>query len=117
MEYDPFSRPTRSDLQYVREYFAQDGSSRDEQRTEERLELEVPAEIKTARGNIVEAMTRNISRTGIGLLHRGSLTPEQEIILTMTSDTRAFTYKVLLLWCQPCNNGMFISGGKFIHKL
>ena len=45
------------------------------ERSAERLELSVPAEIVTARGSIVPAMTREISRFGIGLLHRGSVSP------------------------------------------
>jgi hypothetical protein len=81
----------------------------------ERLELCVPAEVKTSRGNIVSVMTREISRLGIGILHRGPL-GEGEISLRMASDSREFEYRVVIEWCRPCDNGMFMSGGRFLNK-
>ncbi len=85
------------------------------QRAAERLELSVPAEIRTLRGNSVSAMTREISRFGIGLLHKGYLTPS-EVVVRMASETREFEYRVQLEWCRPCENGMFISGGRFLSQ-
>ena len=82
-------------------------------RANERLELSVPAEIRTPRGNTVSAMTREISRTGIGLLHRGSVAPGNATI-RMASETREFQYDVQIEWCTPCDNGMFMSGGRFL---
>lgn len=110
---DPWSRPTIKDLQEVLESIerADSGNTREA----ERLELSVPAEIITRRGNTVSAMTREISRTGIGLLHRGTLTPG-EVTVKMASETREFEYRVLIEWCQPCEKGMFISGGRFLRK-
>ena len=84
-------------------------------RTAERLELSVPAEIKTSRGNTVAAITREISRYGIGMIHRGSISLG-EVDVRMASDTRQFEYQVQIEWCKPCENGMFISGGKFIKN-
>ena len=91
-------------------------SDSDHNRSAERLELSVPAEITTTRGNTVAAMTREISRYGIGLLHRGAVTPS-EVTVKMASDTREYQYRVLLEWCYPCENGMFMSGGKFLGKI
>ncbi len=84
-------------------------------RSSERLVLSVPAEVTTSRGNVVSAMTREVSRTGIGLLHRGSL-GLGEVVVRMASESREFEYRVLLEWCQPCENGMFMSGGRFLGK-
>jgi hypothetical protein len=83
------------------------------QRTAERIELAVPAEIRTGRGNTISAMTREISRYGIGLLHRGSLSLG-EVTVRMASETREYSYRVSMEWCTPCGNGMFISGGRFL---
>ena len=85
-------------------------------RAAERLELSVPAEIVSARGSVVPAMTREISRFGIGLLHRGSVAPG-EVTVKMASDTREYRYRVQLEWCRPTDNGMFMSGGRFISKI
>lgn len=112
MTSDPWSRPTVKELHRVLESIEKrDGSS---EREVERLELAVPAEITTSRGNIVLAMTREVSRAGIGLLHRGAITPGQ-VTVKMASESREFTYQVEIEWCHPCDNGMFMSGGPFLH--
>ncbi len=110
-DHDPWSRPTLTDLRSVLESIAHNDF--DNQRAHERIELNVPAEIQTRRGNTIAAVTREISRLGIGLLHRGAVTPG-EVTVRMASETREYTYRVVLEWCTPCDNGMFISGGRFL---
>ncbi len=112
MSSDPWSRPTIKDLQEVLESIERNDF--DDAREAERLELSVPAEVTTLRGNTVAAMTREISRNGIGLLHRGSISPN-EVTVRMASETRQFEYRVLIEWCTPCENGMFMSGGRFLR--
>jgi hypothetical protein len=110
---DPWSRPSVQDLRAVLERIEKiDGA---DQRGNERIELNVPAEVVTRRGNTVEAMTREISRLGIGLLHRGAIAPG-EVTVRMASETRDYTYRVEIEWCTPCENGMFLSGGRFLGK-
>jgi hypothetical protein len=110
---DPWSRPSVQDLREVLESIEHlDGTNN---RTHERIELTVPAEVTTARGNTVPAMTREISRFGIGLLHRGSMRLG-EVTVKMASDSREYCYRVALEWCMPCDNGMFMSGGRFLSK-
>ena len=113
MSADPWSRPSLKDLQEILESIEKNDS--ENLRESERLELTVPAEIRTFRGNTVAAMTREISRTGIGLLHRGSITPG-EVVVKLAGETRQFEYRVEIEWCRPCFNGMFISGGRFARK-
>ena len=108
---DPFSRPTIDDLRLVLDSIGKAECTN--LRANERLELSVPAEIKTQRGNTISAMTRDISHTGIGMLHRGGV-PLDVVTVRMASEDRQFEYQVRLMWCVPCDNGMFISGGKFI---
>lgn len=114
MATDPWSRPTLDDLRSVLESIEQ--ATSENSRGAERLELSVPAEIVTARGNRVSAMTREISRTGLGLFHKGSIQPG-EVSVKMTSETRDFEYRVLIEWCHPCENGMFLSGGRFLGRV
>lgn len=114
MAADPWSRPSVHDVQQILESIERPDLF-DEIRESERLELSVPAEMTTRRGNVISAMTREISRTGIGLLHRGSVTPG-EVTLKMASESREFEYRVLIEWCAPCENGMFLSGGRFLRK-
>lgn len=110
---DPWRRPTLDDLREVLENIGKPDVSN--LRTNERLELSVPAEIKTQRGNTISAMTREISRSGIGMLHRGAV-QTGETTVRMASETREFEYRVLIEWCQPCDNGMFMSGGRFLSS-
>ena len=93
MSHDPWSRPTIEDLRQVLESIGKPDVAN--LRTNERLELSVPAEIKTHRGNSISAMTREISRTGIGMLHRGSV-QTGETTVRMASETREFEYRVLI---------------------
>ncbi|QDT66287.1 PilZ domain-containing protein [Calycomorphotria hydatis] len=113
MATDPWSRPTVDELQQILDSIEPGDFTN--AREAERLSLNVPAEIKTMRGNTVEAMTREISRQGIGLLHRGSISPGP-VTVKMASETRKFEYHVQLEWCYPCENGMFLSGGRFIQN-
>jgi hypothetical protein len=110
---DPWSRPTAHDLRAVLESIEK--SDGENLREHERIDLAVPAEIVTRRGNTVEAMTREISRLGIGLLHRGAISPG-EVTVKMASESREYTYRVELEWCAPAENGMFLSGGRFVGK-
>ena len=111
---DPWSRPSLEDLKQILESIGK--GDEDHNRAAERLDLSVPAEVVTSRGSTVPAMTREISRFGIGLLHRGSVTPG-EVTVKMASDTREYRYLVKLEWCSPFENGMFMSGGQFLGKL
>lgn len=113
MSADPWSRPSLDDLKAVLESIGK--SEEDNHRSVDRLELSVPAEIVTARGNTISAVTREISRFGLGLLHRGAIQPG-EVTVKMASESRDFEYRVELKWCTPCENGMFISGGEFLGK-
>lgn len=113
MSSDPWSRPSLKDLHEILEGISKEHS--EENRTANRLELSVPAEVITARGNTVSAMTREISTTGLGLLHRGSISPG-EVTVRMASDSRTYEYRVRIGWCYPCANGMFMSGGEFLKN-
>ena len=114
MSTDPWGRPTIDDLKRILENIGE--SDETHNREIERIELSVPAEITTSRGNTISAMTREISRSGLGLLHRGSVSPG-EVMVKLASDTRDFEYRVRLEWCTPCEGGMFLSGGRFLGKV
>ncbi|MEW4488750.1 hypothetical protein KOR42_19430 [Thalassoglobus neptunius] len=113
MSNDPGARPSMDDLRSVLESINQ--SDANHERSAERLQLSVPAEVTTLRGNTISTMTREISRFGIGLLHKGQINPG-EVTVRMASETRQFEYRVLIEWCRPCDGGMFISGGRFLAR-
>lgn len=113
MSSDPWGRPTQDDLKRILQSI--DHQDIVHERVVERLELSVPAEITTSRGNIVPAITREISRMGVGLMHRGSISPGL-VRLKLASESRDFEYQVRIEWCYPCEGGMFLSGGQFLTK-
>ncbi len=113
MSTDPWGRPSQDDLKRVLDAIGKQDIVHE--RVVERLELSVPAEITTSRGNIVPAITREISRMGVGLMHRGSISPGL-VRLKLASETRDFEYQVQIEWCHPCEGGMFLSGGHFLTK-
>lgn len=110
---DPWSRPTLHELRSILESIEK--APRPNQRQYERIELNIPAEIITSRGSKVSAITREISRKGIGLLHRGAISPGP-VTVVIASDSRQYTYHVELEWCVPCEQGMFLSGGVFLSS-
>ncbi len=113
MSRDPWSRPSLDDLKSILESIGKSDLKHD--RTAERLDLSVPAEVTTPRGNTISAMTREISRFGLGMLHRGYLAPGL-VKVRMASETREFEYQVEIQWCHPCDRGMFLSGGRFVSQ-
>ena len=64
MSTDPWGRPSSDDLRRIQETFDRDVGPN--VRAAERLDLAVPAEIRTQRGNTIEAITREIK---IGRAH------------------------------------------------
>ena len=115
MSADPWSRPTVEDVRRILADLESHEELFDNERTCERLNLTIPAEIIGSRGNTIPAMTREISRNGIGLLHRGALTPGMYRV-KLASELRVFEYSVQVEWCIPCAFGMFISGGPFVRN-
>ena len=108
----PWSRPSLRDVQdVIRDIPEIDGP---DHRTANRLPLSVPAEIVTHRGNRVPSMTRDMSFAGIGLVHRGAVSPGT-VTLKVSSDAIVSYYELELLWCIPCAHGLFISGGRFLR--
>jgi hypothetical protein len=58
------------------------------------------------------AFSRDISESGMGLLHNMPLDTE-EVILTISGDDGAFVLPGQIMWCRPCGEGWYLSGAKF----
>lgn len=57
------------------------------------------------------ALTREVSRTGLGLLHKNPLRTDKEISMTIQYQYGyAVTVPVLCVWCRPCGAHWYISG-------
>ena len=66
-------------------------------------------------GNIrLTAFSREVSETGIGLLHNAELAPGEVEIAILTEQAFAVHIRTQILWCTPCGQGWYISGGEFV---
>ena len=59
------------------------------------------------------AFTRDISSTGVGLLHCTHIEPQEVILSTQLESDELFQLVVDVSWCMPCGEGWYISGGAF----
>lgn len=75
-----------------------------------------PVTLASAGGDLGphHAFTRELSRTGLGLLHSVQLTPGVFTVSIHHDDGRRTSLPTELLWCRPCGEGWYLSGGKFV---
>jgi hypothetical protein len=110
----PWSRPRPSEVRKILDGIKSNGTL--DVREIERMALTVPADIHSSRGSVIPAMTRDLSISGIGLLHRGSISLD-DVHVVVASDTVRANFRVKLTWCKPCENGLFLSGGCFLSEI
>lgn len=73
-----------------------------------------PVSIDVDGGQRYSAFSREISSSGIGLIHNVELS-NGEVEITVSSESGySIRVRCKIMWCQPCGEGWFISGGKFV---
>lgn len=60
------------------------------------------------------AFTREISSVGIGLLHNVQLAPGDVELSIPSKKGYSIRVRTKILWCQPCGEGWYLSGGQFV---
>jgi len=83
-----------------------------ERRGEPRVPMFREAEIQNEQGESQLGFVRDVSMSGIGLLHRGDLN-HQDITVRVPLVDREVTLKAYLSWSRDCGQGWFLSGGTF----
>ena len=92
---------------------AKDGL-RTDQRSEVRYAFFRPISIETDDGQKYSAFTREISESGIGLIHNMDL-DDREVEISISSDCGySIRVRTRIVWCQACGEGWYISGGQFV---
>jgi hypothetical protein len=61
----------------------------------------------------LSAFSREISRSGIGLLHTTPLTLGSATVTVFCSSGEGLRAKVQVMWCRPCGEGWHMSGCRF----
>lgn len=67
-------------------------------------------------GRVHEALSREISGTGIGLLHQVELQPGKVEVAISTDDGTEVRIHVLIRWCKSVAYGWHVSGGDFVEN-
>jgi hypothetical protein len=60
------------------------------------------------------AFTREISSVGVGLLHNVQLVPGEVELSIPSKKGYSIRVRTKILWCQPCGEGWYLSGGQFV---
>ena len=62
----------------------------------------------------LSAFTREISASGVGLLHNAPI-PSGETVITLTGASGTPIHlRAYIVWCKPCGEGWYLSGAHFI---
>lgn len=65
-------------------------------------------------GEQYDAFSRDISASGIGLLHNMEIPPGIVDIRITSVRSYALHVQTRIFWCQACGEGWYISGGRFM---
>jgi hypothetical protein len=91
---------------------AQNNEKKD-RRTEVRFAFFRPVSIQLD-GHTYSAFSREISASGIGLIHNVALTTGEVNVVISHEQGYSIQVRTEIVWCQPCGEGWYISGGRFI---
>ena len=90
---------------------ARDADQRD-RRAEARHPFFFPVSI-SMESSQYSAFARDISATGIGLLHAMPLSPGNATV-TIPHDDDHLSIRSEIMWCRPVGEGWYVSGARFI---
>jgi len=93
-----------------------DDATRRERRSQERIELVQPVQVRTEDGRELELLSRDFSISGMRLLGtRGFLGQKLQIRLPVGSEGDAWCFVLRVLWTCAVGDGLFENGGTFIE--
>ncbi len=85
-----------------------------EQRSELRYPFSRPVSIEMDGGQKYSAFSREISESGIGLIHNMDLNDREVEISIPSEGGYSIRVRTRIVWCEACGEGWYISGGRFI---
>jgi hypothetical protein len=63
------------------------------------------------------AFSREISKSGIGLLHNMPLEPQEVTLAVLGPVGEVCRFRTQIVWCRPCGEGWYLSGGRFVDVI
>jgi hypothetical protein len=85
-----------------------------QRRNEVRHPFVRPVTIISSEGIEVSALSRDISETGIGLVHECELPPTTVSLVITSRSGKHVRVAVRIRWCKPIGDQWSISGGEFL---
>ncbi len=82
-------------------------------RLQQRFPFFRPATLDSVEGNQQKAFCRDISRSGIGLIHREPVIPGLMVVSISSSSGEDIVGTADIRHCEPMGEGWYTSGGKF----
>jgi hypothetical protein len=61
--------------------------------------------------------SRDISATGIGLLHCMAVEPGEVVLKIPSMSCGDIRIRSEIVWCQPCGEGWYLSGARFVEVI
>ncbi len=89
---------------------------RQDQRAEVRFPLFRPVMVSLANGQSYSAFSREISTSGMGLIHNYELPPSEVELSICSEEGYSVKVRTQIIWCRACGEGWYISGGRFVGK-
>ena len=84
-----------------------------ERRADVRYPFFRPVSLSVA-GRRHAGFSREISATGVGLLHNFPIPPGDFEVAIPSRRGHSVRVRTRLVWCRPCGEGWYISGGQFV---
>jgi hypothetical protein len=88
-----------------------------DRRAEMRHPFFAPVDVRIDDTSHLSAFSREISPLGIGLLHNEPLAPETVTLRLRGPGGTTLAVQTQILWCRPCGEGWYLSGGRFLQLL
>ena len=88
-----------------------------EQRQEFRLPFFRPATVTRQDGTTHQVFTRDISRLGIGLLHKMPIEPGLVTVAVQLRTGTTVDFEAELLWCDATRSNRYASGARFLSEV
>jgi len=73
--------------------------------------------IADSQGTKLPGFSRDISTSGIGLLHKTPLETQHAILTIPRKAHQPFDVRSEIMWCKPCGNGWYVNGGPFVRPM
>jgi len=88
-----------------------------ERRAESREPFFSPVTVTLEGQQQFSCFSRDISPSGIGLLHYMAVEPGEVVLTIPSKSCRHVRIRAKIVWCRPCGEGWYLSGARFLDVI